>query len=234
MVESIEYMRKRRPDLVQVKQQQALTSINNLALLLSDVMKQMQEQMMNSMSMPGGKSCKKPGQKPQPGNMGELQKQLNQQIQDLKQNGPKPGSSMSEELARLAAQQEMLRKALKDLEEQMKQGGQQPGNQMNELNRLMEETEKDLVNKQLNDRLIQRQKEIETRLLEAENALRERETDEQRESRTGKEEQRQYPPEFDKYIQKKNQQSEWLKTIPPGYTPYYKEEVDKYFHKIEK
>lgn len=234
MVESIEYMRKRRPDLVQVKQQQALTSINNLALLLSDVMKQMQEQMMNSMSMPGGKSCKKPGQKPQPGNMGELQKQLNQQIQDLKQNGPKPGSSMSEELARLAAQQEMLRKALKDLEEKMKQGGQQPGNQMNELNRLMEETEKDLVNKQLNDRLIQRQKEIETRLLEAENALRERETDEQRESRTGKEEERKYPPEFDKYIQKKNQQSEWLKTIPPGYTPYYKEEVDKYFHKIEK
>ena len=41
-------------------QQYALTSANNLANLLSDVLKNMQDQ-LNQMKMPGAGSCKKPG-----------------------------------------------------------------------------------------------------------------------------------------------------------------------------
>ena len=67
-------------------QQLAMTSINNLALMLNDVLKQMQQQMANQ--KPGDQMCSKPGgKKPKPGSMGDMQQQLNQKIQELKKSG---------------------------------------------------------------------------------------------------------------------------------------------------
>ena len=47
--------------------------------------------------------------------MGRMQQQLNQQIQQLQQSG-KTGRALSEELAKLAGQQQMLRQAMQELE----------------------------------------------------------------------------------------------------------------------
>ncbi len=234
--ESIESLRARNPSVASGKQQLAMTSINNLALLLSDILKQMQEQMADQPNdQPGNSSCKKPGKKkPKPGNMGELQKQLNQQIEGLKKGNNKGGKEMSESLAKMAAQQEMIRKALKEMEKYMQEGGQNPGNQLKELNRLMEETEKDLVNKNISPETLRRQQEILTRLLEAEKSVRERDTDENRESKSGKELPRDLPPSFEKYLKAKEKQVELLQLNPPKYTPYYKDKVNEYFRMTEK
>src|SRR5688572_8199063 len=48
-------------------QQLAMTSMNNLALMLNDVLKQLQEQMAKQMK--GDQQCNKPGGKPKPGDM---------------------------------------------------------------------------------------------------------------------------------------------------------------------
>jgi hypothetical protein len=231
MDESAKAIKDRRPDIAAGKQQFAMTSINNLALMLNDVLKQMQEQMAESKK--GGSSmCKKPGKNQKPG-IGELQKQLNQKIQQLKQGG-KTGKELSEELAKLAAEQEAIRKAMKELEKMMnKEGGQAPGNNLNQLMQKMEETENDLVNKRLTQEMIMRQQEILTRLLEAEKAVRERELDDKREAESAKEPTQEIPPSFEKYLRAKERQIDLLKSISPALTPYYKQEVNEYFQKID-
>jgi hypothetical protein len=236
MDESIETLKERNPQTVVAKatekQQFAMTSINNLALMLSDVLKQMQQQMAESKKSGSGAMCKKPGKnsKPGMGKLGDLQKGLNQKLEQLKQSG-KTGKEYSEELAKLAAQQEMIRNAIKDF--QKKNGSGQNG-ALDKLSKEMEKTESDLVNKRINQETLFRQKEILTRLLEAENAIRERDIDNKRESNTGKEIKNEVPPAFEKYLKAKERQIDFLKTVSPSLNPYYKQEVNEYFQKIEK
>jgi hypothetical protein len=76
----------------------------------------------------------------------------------------------------MAAEQERIRKALKEMQDKM-QDGKMPGE---DISLKMEQTEMDLVNKQLTEQLIKRQREIVTRLLEAEKSAREQDMDEER------------------------------------------------------
>jgi hypothetical protein len=231
MEESLDGLKSRRVDIATGKQQFAMTSMNNLALLLNDALKQMQQQMAEAQKGGEGKMCKKPGgSNPKPG-MGDLQKQLNQQIKQLKEGG-KSGRALSEELAKLAAQQEMIRNMLKEL--QKSPGGSKAGDDLNKLQKEMEETEKDLVNKQLTQEMINRQKEILTRLMEAEKSARQQGEEERREAEKPKDFKDELPPNFEKYLKAKEKEVDLLKTIPPSLTPYYKQEVNEYFQKIEK
>jgi len=215
-------------------QQLTMTSINNLALMLNDALKQMQQQMAQAQAQAGKGKGKKQG-KPKPGDMGGMQQSLNQKIEELKK-GNQSGRGLSEELAKLAAEQQKLRNALKELEKQQgKEGGNQGGGEkLNNLSKMMEQTETDLVNKRLTDQTIMRQREILTRLLEAEKSAKERDIDNKRESKTASEKVRTMPPSFEKYLQTKQKQTELLKTVSPAFSPYYKQEVNEYFQKIGK
>lgn len=227
MDKSVEAIRDRKKPLAVAEQQFTMTSMNNLALLLDDVLQQMQESLADAM----GKPQKGKGQKNGP-SLSELQQQLNQQITELKQSG-KSGRQLSEELAKLAAEQERIREALKEMQEKLDNGngdgGSKPGDGIIEK---MEETEVDLVNKKITQKTIQRQKEILTRLLEAEDALRERDKDEERKAETGRDYEKRLPKAFEKYLKIKEQETELLKTIPPKLYPYYKKEVNEYFKRI--
>lgn len=214
-------------------QQMTMTSINNLALMLNDAQKQMQQQMAMAMSKPGSGKGKKSG-KPQTGEMGRLQEQLNQKIQELKK-GNQSGRALSEELAKLAAEQQRLRQALKELEKQGKEnGGKGLGENLQNLDKMMEQSETDLVNKRLTEQTIMRQREILTRLLEAEKSVKERDLDDKREAQTASEKVRSMPPSFEKYLKTKQKQTELLKTVSPSFSPYYKQEVNEYFQKMGK
>jgi hypothetical protein len=210
-----------------------MTSINNLALMLNDAQKQMQQQMAMAMSKPGSGKGKKNG-KSQSGEMGRMQEQLNQKIQELKK-GNQSGRALSEELAKLAAEQQRLRNALRELEKQGKEnGGKGFGDNLENLNKMMEQSETDLVNKRLTEQTIMRQREILTRLLEAEKSVKERDLDNKREAQTASEKIRTMPPSFEKYLKTKQKQTELLKTVSPSFSPYYKQEVNEYFQKIGK
>ncbi len=219
--ESVEAMKERKKGDALSGQQFAMATVNDLALMLDDVL----SQMMNAMGSGGGQP-----QNVRSPSMSELQQQLSDKIEQLKKSG-KSGRQLSEELAKMAAEQEMIRQMLSDLEEEMGENGS--GEKLDELREKMEQNELDLVNKQLTDQLIQRQKDIMTRLLEAENAQRERELDEEREGERAGEIKRTIPLVFEDYFKEKEKEIELLKTIPPRLNPYYKKEVNQYFKRIE-
>jgi len=212
-------------------QQLSMTSMNNLALMLDNVLQQMQENMADAMGK--GKGNKK---QPMPG-MSELQEQLNKEIRELQKSG-KSGKELSQELAKLAAQQEMIRKALREAEEKLgnkpgEKGGSKLGN-LGNLQKQMEQTELDLVNKNLSRDLQRRQQQILTRLLEAEKALREQEMDLKRESKSAVQYEKELPRAFEEYLKQKQKEIELIKTIPPKLHPYYKKEVNEYFNRLKK
>ena len=233
---AVQHIKERRPDLAAADQQYAMTAMNNLALMLNEVLKQMQQDMANSQPKMSGAQCNKPkpGQsgKPKDGKMGDMQKQLSDRIEQLKKSGGS-GQGYSEELAKLAAEQERIRKGLQEIEKQMKEQGGNPSNELKKLSEMMEQTERDLVNKNITNETIMRQREIQTRLLEAEKSIREREWDNTRESKTATQKPNDFPPSLEKYLKAKEKQLELIKTIPPSYTPYYKEEIDDYFKVLD-
>ncbi len=223
------------------RQQFAMTSINNLALMLNEALSQMQDAAKKG--KPGSGSCKKPGgkgQKPSMANMRQMQEQINQQIKKLKEGmekgGNKPGNKpgmgtggMSQELAKLAAQQAALRQEIQKMSDQINKDGKGAGG-MSKIAEKMEETETDLVNKLISQETIKRQEEILTRLLESEKAEKEREMDEKRQSNEAKNEIFSNPNEFLEYNLLKQKETELLKTVPPSLTPYFKTKVNQYFN----
>ena len=96
----------------------------------------------------------------------------------------------------------------------------------------MEKIEEEIVNKRINPELIKRQKELTTRLLEFEKSLREREMEERRESKTGKDMERTIPPSLLKYFSEKNKVTEMIRTVPPNLNPYYKKKVNDFIQNL--
>jgi hypothetical protein len=224
--ESVLALRERKKAQALGKQQFSMTSMNNLALLLDDVLSAMQQQLAMAMGMPSQSM----GKNKQP-SMSELQKRLNEQISELKKSG-KQGKALSEELAKLAAEQEEIRRRLREEEEKLNNMNGNSENLGNIAGK-MEQTEIDLVNKRLTEQLIERQEEILTRLLQAEESMREQELDKERESKSAKQLERPVPPEFEEYFKLKEKEIELLRTVPPKLNPYYKREVIDYFNRLE-
>ena len=256
MEKAIEELQERRTPQASNRQQLAMTSLNNLALLLDNSVQKMQQSMMQS----DGK-CKKPGNgKPKPGNgsspsnMKSLQQQLNKQMEALKKameegkspgqgkKGQKPGQGkpgqgnggMSKELAQMAAKQAAIRKAVEKLQDEIGESNGQGGGNMKKIGDLMEQTETDLVNKQITNETLMRQEEILTRLLESEKDEKEREKDEKREATEAADQLSRNPNEFFGYNKRKDQEMELMRTIPPAFNSYYKLKVSEYFNQIEK
>lgn len=220
----VEANRDRRRQQAATEMQFSMTSINNLALMLDSHFDMLMQMMANARP-----SMKKGNQKGKQKKLSEMQQQLNERIEQLKGSG-KGGREMSEELAEMAAEQERIRRALQEMEEKMKQnGGKLPG----DIPGKMEETETELVNKQLTDELIQRQREILTRLLESEKSVREQDLDEERKGETAKDYEKEIPAAVEEYLRLKEKEVELLKTVPPKLYPYYKKEVGEYFKRIK-
>ncbi|SNS46418.1 hypothetical protein SAMN05421640_0256 [Ekhidna lutea] len=228
--EAIDYLKDRNRGRALSSQQFAMTSINNLALLLDDTMQQMQMAMSEAM---GNSSSGKKDQSQSMPDLQEMQNQLGEQINELKGSG-KSGRELSEELARLAAEQEMIRRQMEMLKEAEdgKPGGGIGGDDLKRAIDMMEQNEVDLVNKRLTQQLINRQKQIMTRMLEAEKAQRNQEMDEEREAQKPSVISREIPPGFEKYLELKKKEIELLKTIPIELNPFYKKEVNDYFRRL--
>lgn len=243
MEKAIQRLADRDGQSAGVHQQYVMTGFNNLAVMLSESLEQMQMQM--SMKMKGGGSCSKPGASSEPseGDMQkikEMQKKLGEQLQKMAEQmkqgkeGQKPGDQQkvgnqglhSREIAQIAAQQEMLRRKLRELAE--KQGDLQQKKLLNEIQQQMEQNEYDLYNKRITEQSLMRQREIMVRLLEFEKAQRQQEQDEQRQSRTGIDPAPRNIPALREWEKEKERMTEMLRTVPPGLTPYYRERVNRY------
>jgi len=234
---SIKRLEERQKPTTIDAQRRTMTALNELALMLSEAMNQMQQQM--AQSIPGSQMCNKPGNSSHSKN-GRVPKDkivpAQQQIQeDLKkmlqrmQNGQQPSS---EEFARIAARQAALRKMLQDIQRQRREQGK--GSRiLQEIINQMDKIEEDLVNKRLTREMLKRQQQILTRLLEDERAERQRKLDDQRKSRTAQNIQRRLPPDLEKYLRQRKKDIDLYREVPPELTPYYKYLVEQYYKTIK-
>ena len=216
-------------------QQTAMMSMNNLALMLAESLEEM-ENSMESMGMPMSCPNPKPGQGQQNmKNMQQLQQQLSEQLKKMQQQMEKSGqqmpNSMSEEFARMAAEQEMLRQGMQQMLNDMKENGQLGDDGLNEIIKDMEKLEEELVNKKINRQMIERSQRIESRMLESQKAQEKREQEEKRKSNEykGSHFDRQIDEQLYEQSLKKNQ--EFLRTNPIEYAPYYQEKINEYYLK---
>lgn len=133
---------------------------------------------------------------------------------------------------------------MQELERMQQKGGGKPQNGkdgkgqdgaggLGDVKKMMEQTETDLVNKRLTEQTVMRQRQILTRLLEAEKSARERDQDDKREAQTAQNRPPVFPPAFQQYKRQQNRQTELLRTVPPALTPYYQREVSEYFQKMK-
>lgn len=230
--DAVKLIKDRKLAMTTSKQQFAMTSMNNLALLLSDVLKQMQQNQQMMAGSGSGKGKSKGKQK----SMGEAQKELNEQMGKSMQKGSKGQGGISEQLAKMANEQARLRKMLQGFLDSSKgtEKGRKLGDEIKDMMKKMEETETDLVNKRMNPELMKRQQELLTRLLESEKAMQEQEEDQKRKAETARQLfERKTPPQFQQYVKDKQKQTELLRTVPPNLNPYYKRQVDNYFKQIK-
>lgn len=238
-------------------QQYAMTDYNDLALMLSEVLDQMQQSMMSQSSQAGNGSCNKPGGSGQgkSGNsmsMQQMKQALKDQIGKMKGGknpggkegesqqgdgmGKGPGGSIpgmsTKDQVKMAAQQAQIRQSLKKLKEELNKDGSGFGNSLNDLIKDLDNMENDLLNGNVGPNYIQRQEDILTRLLESEKAMRERGFSEERESNEGKNFEEGNLIQFTEYNRKKNAEVEFMRSLPLGLQVYYKTMVNEYFNSV--
>ena len=236
--------------------QYSMTSLNSLALVLAESLDKMQDQMRQNMqkkkngqcknSGKNNQQCNNPGKNPSPKSMRQMQQELNKQMEALKKQLDKQGKQqgrhqvggqqqMSEELAKMAAQQEMIRRMMQEYGQELKEmdaGNGKMAREIDQMLRQMEQTETDLVNRTITQQTIKRQQQIMTRMLQHEKAEMEREKEERRESHEAEEMYSQpSPAELQRYNRQLQPHDEQLRTVPPTLQPYYREKVNEYFYR---
>jgi hypothetical protein len=243
---SVENIQERRMSNAASDQQFTLTSMNNLALMLNESMKEMQKkksECKGKCNKSGNGSCSKPGGKGKSKKTSarELQQQLNRQMEALKKSMDQQGKQgqsgqqkqMSEQFAKMAAQQEAIRKMLEDYNNAQKSQNGVGDKSLEQLINDMKKTENELVNRTLTQQTIQRQQSITTRLLQSERAEMEREKDEERKSNEARQTPRLNPPKDWKFDPEKTHQNEMLRSVPANLNYYYKEKANNYFYNID-
>jgi hypothetical protein len=109
-----------------------------------------------------------------------------------------------------------------------KEGDLSGSGQLKELEQLLEQNETDLINLELDQEFYKRQREIEVKMLEAENAERQREMDPKRESQTAPQINKLANRELEEYKKKKEAELELLRLYNPQLSGYYKNQVQQY------
>lgn len=239
-------LQNRRMSNASKNQQFALTSMNNLALMLMESMNEMKDQQNQSKAKcnkSGNSSCSKPGQgKPKKATARELQQQLNRQMEAMKRSmdqqqkqgeSGKQSNKMSEQFAKMAAQQEAIRKMLQDYQNDQKSINGVGDKSLDKIIEDMQKTEKDLVNRTITQQTINRQNDITTRLLQSEKADLQQEKDKERKSTESRQNYNLNPPKDWNFDKEHSQQNEMLRSVPANLNYYYKSKANNYFYNIE-
>lgn len=212
-------------------QKDAMTHLNELALLLSDLMNQLMN-MQSSSGQGSGMSLQQMMQQLQ--QMSQQQQQLNQQIQQMLNDaqGNRLSQDMQGRLNQMAAQQEMMRRQLRQLNRNPELRGKALGDLQRIANQ-MEETINELQNRQVNRRTMDRQRQILQRLLNATQSLNERGRERRREGQTGDQFNRESPGALTPSEEADQLRRALIKALESGYAPDYEELIKRYFELLQ-
>lgn len=162
----------------------------------------------------------------------KAQKRLNEKLKKGKKGGEgkqgkKTGESKSKELLDLAKSQNQIRKQLMEMRNESGKNGEK--GKIDKILEEMEKNERDIVNNQITQETINRQKQILSRLLETNISDREQDEDDEREANEWNYDVNKPNKEFLDYQKQKEAQEELLKTTPLQLNPFYKKKVQNYF-----
>ncbi len=227
MERAIHHLENRNPRGASGAQQKAMGRLNQAMLSMQNAMNQLAQ----SSSATGFQQFMQQLQQ-----MANQQGQLNQQSMQMFQMGQQGRLQLSpDDLARLAAQQEMIRQSLDQLNQQM-------GNRRDVLGRLgdlgkeMEEVVKDLRANRLDKKVLERQERILSRLLDAQRSIREKEYSKKRKAEWEKQVLAKSPPELQESLlrQQDRLRKELLNSLQEGYRAEYREFIKLYFENLSR
>lgn len=193
ITQSLSFINDNNKNRSAIVQRNTLTGLNDLALIFSEIEQNMQQQMQQGGSSgedsnePVETRNKKRAQQRQQqyqqakSNQQSLIQSLQQMIKQM-QEGKNPSSQQMAESLRM---QEMMQQYLQQLQNSSSPQNQQTKDALNQINQLIEQNKRDIINRNITPNLLDRQNQVLKKLLDAENAERHQEFDENRESNTG-------------------------------------------------
>lgn len=212
-------------------QQYAITSANNLALFLSEALesiKQQQEGGEGECEKPG-KSGSKPGMKKLKDSQSSIKEQLQQMIDQMKKGDM---SKMSKSIGQTLAQQEMMQQLIREMLNG-KSVGSKAGEQLKAIDQMLEQTRKDLINKNISSELLNRQNMILSKLLEAEKAEIERDYEEKRESKTAIDIKNKNPESYFEYKNKMKNENEQINRNSFKLRSFFDQKYNQYINQLK-
>lgn len=215
-----------------IASRESLGGINELASMIANIIDQLLDPQGNG---GGGMSMQQMMEQMQ--EMGQDQQMLNQQIQEMLNDiqGERLSQEQSDRLDQLARQQNEIRRRLQELQRSgALEQGDRALSEMERMIREMEDAINDLRGGMTDPIMIQRQQNILSRMLEAEQALQERGEDEEREG--------QRPVDFDRAIPPDITLEELRREIrsrlqDPNYTRFrddYQRLIERYFEMLRR
>jgi len=231
MSTSTESLTERNSSIAESHAAQAMTNLNDLALLLSDLL----NQMMNSSSSNTGSGMSMEDMIQQLQKMARQQDQLNQALRDLLDQGPgeRLSADMQERLQQLAAQQEAMRRQLTEMAQERDLVNQLTGD-LERIAQQMEESILEFQSGQVDRPTRQRQQQILTRLLDASRSLQERGRERTREGRIGSDIERRNPPELlQQNMTRDELRRALINALESGYTKDYQALIQRYFELLQ-
>lgn len=231
---SLTQMIERQQNRASLASRQSFGGLNELSYELANLMDQLQNSQSGSGSGSGGMSMQQMMEKMQ--QMGEQQQQMNQQIQDMinDMQGERLTQDQSQRLEQLSRQQNAIRKQLQEMQQNGGlEAGDELGSQLERMIEDMEETINDLRGGVIDPILIERQQNILTRMLQAEDALQERDEEEQREGTSAQDPlNRPTPPMSLEELEQRIRQ----RLNDPNFTPFapdYQRLIQQYFELLQ-
>ena len=214
-----------------VSQQYIMTSFNNLALLLNEALENLEKQLANA--QPGDCECENPDGSGKEGmnllkiTSESIKQQLERMIEQLKNGDSK---NMNEQFGKMLMEHEMMQQMLREI---MNNGDVGSGVQksLKQIDEMLEQNRKQLLNKRINTDMISRQNLINSRLLEAEKAELEREYEEKRDRQLA-DDFYSNPVEFFNYKREKKTSIEMLNRKSHKLTNFYNKKYKDYIDKV--
>ena len=223
MQEALQNLEERNSSRAARNQAKAMNSLNEAVMQVQKSMQNLaasssstgMQEMFNQLSKMAGK-----------------QQGINQQTLQMGMNG-KLSLKQQAAMARLAAEQGALRKSMEQLQSEF-------GNRSDLLGRLdqmaqdMEDVVKDLQNRNVSRKTINKQRRILSRLLDAQKSVHKREFSKKRQAETGKYYLAKSPDELPENMGERDLQirEDLLKALKQGYSRDYQELIKKYFEAL--
>jgi len=167
------------------------------------------------------------------GSMAKKQQQIRNQCQSMCNNPGQLSQSQQAAMQRLASEQSALAKSAGELASEAAASRQSLG-RLEDIAQEMEDIADEMKNKQVSQRIVERQEKIETRLLDFQRANREREFSPRRRATGGVDIVRASPGELPEKPGRDQLREDLLRALEAKYTPDYEGLIRRYFDALSR